>query len=174
MVVWLRFIVWIQVFGGFLGATGQTGLLVREQLWPVRPVLCTGQNGTGRSVLQFSRFASDLFRGFARSFEAFCVGLIFPYLFQTLAKTFEALGDFRDIGRRFEFRRNFDRLPFTPLWSPASVLQRSLILVSRFFLVTIIKIINVLLFGIDECNTHVSSSMNTSITYTWHNNNNYF
>ena len=58
--------------------TGQTGLLVSEKPRPVRPVPGTGQTGPGRSVLQFSRFASDLLRGFARSFEAFCVGLAFP------------------------------------------------------------------------------------------------
>ena len=45
---------------------------------PVRPVGKTGQTGPGRSALQFFRFASDLLRGFARSFEAFCVGLAFP------------------------------------------------------------------------------------------------
>ena len=60
-----------------VGKTGQTGLLVFEQTRPVRPVLCTGQTGPGKSVLQFFRFASDLFRGFGRSFEAFCVGLAF-------------------------------------------------------------------------------------------------
>ena len=74
---------------------------------PVRPVLADQFCG-------FSRIASDLLRGFARSFEAFCVGLAFPYLFQTLVRTLEGLGDFRDIGRQFEFRRNFDRLSFTP------------------------------------------------------------
>ena len=61
-----------------VGKTGQTGLLVPEQPRPVRPVQYTGQTGPGRSVLQFSRFASDLLRCFARSFEAFCVGLAFP------------------------------------------------------------------------------------------------
>ena len=60
------------------GKTGQTGLLVSEQPRPVRPVQRTGQAGPGRSVLQFSRFVSDLLRGFARSFEDFCVGLAFP------------------------------------------------------------------------------------------------
>ena len=57
--------------------TGQTGLLVFEQPRPVRPVQYTGQTVPGRSVLQFSQFASDLLRGFFRSFEAFCVGLTF-------------------------------------------------------------------------------------------------
>ena len=66
-----------QSFRGFLGATGQTGLLDSEQTRPVRPVQCTGQTGPGRSVLQFFRFASDLLRDFARSFEGFCVGLAF-------------------------------------------------------------------------------------------------
>jgi len=61
-----------------VGKTGQTGLLVSEQPRPVRPVQRTGQTGPGRSVLQFSLVASDLLRGFARSFEAFCVGLAFP------------------------------------------------------------------------------------------------
>ena len=78
VVVWLRFIVWIQVFGGFLGATGQTGRQDRSDrsasFWTAE----TGQTGLGISVLQFSRFASDLPRGFARSFEACCVGLAFP------------------------------------------------------------------------------------------------
>ena len=60
-----------------VGKTGQTGLLVFEQSRPVRPVQCTGQTGPGRSVLQFFGFASDLLRGFARSFKACCVSLAF-------------------------------------------------------------------------------------------------
>ena len=60
-----------------VGKTGQTGLLDFIQTRPVRPVQCTGQIGPDRSVLQFFRFASDLLRGFARSFEPFCVGLAF-------------------------------------------------------------------------------------------------
>ena len=61
-----------------VGKTGQTGLLDFEQPRPVRPVQYTGQIGPGRLVQQFPRFASDLLRVFARSFEAFCVGLAFP------------------------------------------------------------------------------------------------
>ena len=73
---------------------GKTGLLVLEQPRPVRPVQCTGQTGSGRSVLQFSRSASDLLRAFAPSFETFCVGLGFQLLLQTLVRTLEGLGDF--------------------------------------------------------------------------------
>ena len=61
-----------------VGKTGHTGLLIFEQAE-------TGQTGpvhwSDRSrqisyaILQF---ASDLLRGFTRSFEAFCVGLAFP------------------------------------------------------------------------------------------------
>ena len=60
-----------------VGKTGQTGLLDFEQTRPVRPVQRTGQTGPGRLVLQFFGFASDLLRDFARSFEAFFVGLAF-------------------------------------------------------------------------------------------------
>ena len=77
VVVWLRFIVWIQVFGGFLGATGQTGRQDRSDRSASSWTAVTGQTGPGRSVLQFFEFASDLLRGFARSFVAFCVGLAF-------------------------------------------------------------------------------------------------
>ena len=90
-----------------VGNTGQTGLLALELPRPVRPVQCTGQTGLGWSDQLLFGFASDLLRGFTRSFEAFCVGLAFPYLFQTLVRTLEGLGDFRDIGRRFEFRKKF-------------------------------------------------------------------
>ena len=58
-----------------VGKTGQTGLLDFEQPRPVRPVQYTGQTGPGRSVLQFSHFASDLLRVYVRWLEAFCVGL---------------------------------------------------------------------------------------------------
>ena len=58
-----------------VGETGQTGLLDFEQSRPVRPVQYTGP---GRSVLQFSHFASDLLRVFVRWLEAFCVDLAFP------------------------------------------------------------------------------------------------
>src|SRR6185312_6458659 len=60
-----------------VGKTGQTGLLALELPRPVRPVQCIGQTGPGCSDQLFFRFASDLLRGFARSFEAFCVGLAF-------------------------------------------------------------------------------------------------
>ena len=61
-----------------VGKTGQTGLLDFEQTRPFRPVQCTGQTGPGRSVLLIFQFAFDLLRGFARSFEAFCVVLAIP------------------------------------------------------------------------------------------------
>ena len=77
-----------------VGKTGQTGLLDPEQPRPVKPVQCTGQTGPGRSGRLFFRVASDLLRGFARSFEAFYVGLAFQQLLQTLVRTLEGLGDF--------------------------------------------------------------------------------
>ena len=77
-----------------VGKTGQTGLLALELPRPVRPVQCIGQTGPGCSDQLFFRFASDLLRGFARSFEAFCVGLALQYVLQTLVRTIEGLGDF--------------------------------------------------------------------------------
>ena len=50
--------------------TGQTGLLVFEQPRPVRPVLAV-------QIGCFPDSLSDLLRGFARSFEDYCVGLAF-------------------------------------------------------------------------------------------------
>ena len=106
----------------------------RSDRWarPVRPVSqglnCpTGQTGPGHrsdrsvcAVLRFEKFLSLLL--------PLCdPGLLLrdSLSIATLADLgFEGLRCFWDIGRRFEFRRNFDRLPFTPpLWSPVSVLQ---------------------------------------------------
>ena len=81
MVVWLRFIVWIQVFGGFLDATGQ---LVSEQSRPVRPVQCTGQTGPGSSVL---RFLSIRFR-FALWFRSLVRGLLCWFSFSIAIPNF--------------------------------------------------------------------------------------
>ena len=75
--------------------TGQTGRQDRSSrdqapdrsdrsVAPVRPVLADQFCG-------FFRFASDLLRGFARSFEAFCVGLIFHSYFKLWSERLRAL-----------------------------------------------------------------------------------
>ena len=98
---------------------------------PVRPVGKTGQTGPAHRSDRSRQISSAVFPirfRFASWFRSLVRGLLGWFSFSITTPNFGqntwGLGWFWDIGRRFKFRRNFDRLPFThPLWSPVSVPQ---------------------------------------------------
>jgi len=86
---------------------------------PVRPVFYTGQTGLCLSCFVLSWFLRFCFHV---AFRVFGVEIGCPYLFSLTS----VWGFAVTLGHRptvLKFRRNFDRLPFTPLWSPASVIH---------------------------------------------------
>src|SRR6185312_4773173 len=98
----------------------------------VRPVGTTSQTGPAHRSDQSSApvrpVQADQFCSFPNSLPiCFVVSLASsrPFVLVSLFHSYSKLWPerlrvwviFRDIGRRFKFRRNFDRLPFTPLWS---------------------------------------------------------
>ena len=116
------------LFAGCLGATGLTGLWNRSDRSAFSNPSLTGLTGPGKRSDR-SDSAESQFEKFPCFASALRLGSFASrYFVHSYSRwpRFEGLRWFWDIGRQFEFRRNFDRLPYTPLWSPVSVPQTNI------------------------------------------------